>query len=297
MKLSVQAVIVLSLLFVLPNYASVYQLPSEHSKLIGEKLTYKIEKGDYFQAIAEYHDVGILALLAANPHVDPFLPLKGDILSIPKQMLLPFAERVGMVVNLAELRLYYFPPNESFVYVFPVGIGRQGLSTPRTITYIGDKRKDPVWKPTAEMRERYKLEKGVELAKEVPAGPDNPFGRYAMRLDTSEYLIHGTNQRVGVGMRASSGCIRMYAEDIEWLYHNVEVGTQVRIVNQPIKMSYEPNGEKLIEVHQPLSEEPENLMTTAVDKFIGEDNVVRNNFLEHIKKPTGLVVGLKYMRN
>mgnify|MGYP000268263910 CR=1 FL=1 len=275
--------------------ASVYPLPNDNSRLIGEQLTYQVEQGDYFQALSEYHNVGFLALIAANPKVDPFLPEKGTLLKIPKQMLLPYAERKGIVINLAELRLYYFPPNESLVYVFPVGIGRQGLSTPRVISYIGDKRKNPTWTPPQEMRERYKKEHGKEMAKVIPAGPDNPFGKYALRLASSEYLIHGTNKRMGIGLRASSGCIRMYAEDIEWLYHNINVGTQVRIVEQPIKMSYEPDGEKLIEVHKPLTEEEnkdKNFITPAVVQFLNHDETLIKSISQQLQQPNGLVKAL-----
>jgi L,D-transpeptidase YcfS len=274
------------------SVASVYQLPADNSKLIGEKVTYQVEQGDYFQALSEYHNVGFLALMAANPNVDPFLPTKGTLLAIPKQMLLPYAERKGIVINLAELRLYYFPPNEPLVYVFPVGIGRQGLSTPRVISYIGDKRKNPTWTPPQEMRERYRKEHGKELAKVIPAGPDNPFGKYALRLASSEYLIHGTNKRMGIGLRASSGCIRMYAEDIEWLYHNIKVGTQVRIVEQPIKMSYEPDGKKLIEIHKPLTDDEnigKNFITPAVMLFINQDDIQRRIIKQRLTQPNGLV--------
>ena len=280
-------------------FSTVYELPNKQSRLLGEPQQYQIEQGDYFQAIAEYHNVGFLALMAANQEVDPFLPPVGALLNIPKQMLLPYAERKGIVINLSELRLYYFPPNENLVYVFPVGIGRQGLSTPKVISTIGDKRKDPTWTPTEEMRQRHRKKYGKELPKVVIAGPDNPFGKYALRSGTSEYLIHGSNKRFGIGMRASSGCIRLYDEDIEWLYHNVAVGTQVRIIDQAIKMSYEPSASKLIEVHQPLSENTnDNLLLTlnsnpAIKAFLGDNKNAIKQFKELIEKPDGLVVTLK----
>lgn len=194
--------------------ASVYNLPTSDSRVIGEKTTHKVIKGDYFQALAERYDVGFLAMLAANPNVDPFLPERGKTLTIPKQMLLPFGKREGIVINLAELRLYYYPEGENLVYVFPVGIGRQGLETPHLTSEIGDKRKDPVWRPTKAMRDRYFAEHGKEMAKEFPAGPSNPFGKYALRIGTSEYLLHGSNKRFGIGMRASSGCIRLYGKSV-----------------------------------------------------------------------------------
>ncbi|NQZ22356.1 MAG: L,D-transpeptidase family protein [Colwellia sp.] len=276
--------------------ASVYNLPTKDSRLIGEPVSHKVKKGDYFQNLAEQYDVGFLAMLAANPGVDPFLPTRGSHIIIPKQMLLPFGKREGIVINLAELRLYYYPKGEKLVYVFPVGVGRQGLATPHVTSEIGDKRKDPVWRPTKEMRERYFIEHGRAMVKEVAAGANNPFGKYALRIGTSEYLIHGTNKRFGIGMRASSGCIRMYANDIEWLYNNVAVGTVIRILEQPVKMSYEQDGKK-IEVHRPLTPdtqaEAKLVMTDAVRSFIGEDKVLFETVSRLLDKPEGVVVSLK----
>ena len=147
------------------------------------------------------------------------------------------------------------------------------------------------------MRQRYREEKGVDLPAFVPSGPDNPLGGYALRIGTSQYLIHGTNQRAGIGLRASSGCIRMYAHDIEWLFANVRENTPLRIIDQPIKMSYEPSGEKWIEVHEPLSE-LDNSSTFAlhvepVKRFIANNEISRRHIQRMINKPTGLATVLK----
>lgn len=276
--------------------ANVYEMGDVQQRLIGKPKTHTVVKGDYFQELAEQYNVGFLALLAANPHHDPFLLKVGKKVVIPNEMLLPFITREGIVVNLPELRLYYFSPEENKVHVFPVGIGRQGLATPLTSTFIGQKRKDPVWRPTKEMQERYFSENGKYLAKEVPAGPDNPFGKYALRLGTSEYLIHGSNKRFGIGMRASSGCIRMYDNDIKWLFDNVPLNTKVRVINQPVKMSYE-NGEKqLIEIHQPLTDlkayKSKTILTEALQKFVGTKREHWQQLLPVIEKPHGLVIEL-----
>ena len=275
--------------------ASVYNLPASDSRLIGEQTIHKTIKGDYFQALAENYNVGFFALLAANPNVDPFLLEPGSNIVIPKQMLLPYGKREGLVINLAELRLYYYPKGEKLVYVFPVGIGRQGLETPNLTSVIGDKRKDPVWRPTKAMQERYFIEHGKVMAKEVPAGPDNPFGKYALRIGTSEYLLHGTNKRFGIGMRASSGCIRMFDEDIKWVYENVPVNTKVRIIDQPIKMSYEAGERQLIEVHSPLSvnAEPQKItLSEAVKGFIGSNQEHWEQMTPIFDRPKGMVVEL-----
>jgi lipoprotein-anchoring transpeptidase ErfK/SrfK len=276
--------------------ATVYTIKSENKRLIGEPKIHTIVKGDYFQQLAEQYNVGFLALLAANPELDPFLLKVGAEVIIPNEMLLPFISREGIVINLPELRLYYFSPVNNTVRVFPVGIGRQGLSTPLTSTVIGEKRKDPVWRPTQEMQERNFAKYGKYLAKEVPAGPGNPFGKYALRLGTSEYLIHGSNKRFGIGMRASSGCIRMYDDDIKWLFENVALNTKVRVINQPVKMSYENGDKQLIEIHQPLTElvttEGNVILTKAMQRFVGSNRENWQVLLPIIEKPHGLVVEL-----
>ena len=277
--------------------ATEYQLPSEEHRLIGKLQRHVVQKGDYFQEIAETYNVGFLALLAANPGIDPFLPKEGISVLIPSQMLLPFIKREGIVINLPELRLYYFLPEENKVMVFPVGIGREGLETPRTTSYIGKKRENPIWRPTAETRARYFAEHGKEMAREVPAGPDNPFGKYALRLGFSEYLIHGSNQRFGIGMRASSGCIRMYDNDIKWLFENVAEKTPVHIIEQPVKMSYEKSGLKLIEIHQPLTQQGIEAKTVdvpdSVKSFIGGHDDNWPVLLPYFENPKGVVIAVK----
>lgn len=277
-------------------YAVEYDLPSKNLRLIGVNQYHKIQKGDYFQNIAEKYNVGFLALMAANPGVDPFLPELDSKLVIPSAMLLPYAKHEGILINLPELRLYYFPANEDKVHVFPVGIGREGLATPKATSYISSKRKDPTWRPTDAMRKRYFKEHGKELAREIPAGPDNPFGKYALRLGTSEYLIHGTNQRFGIGMRASSGCIRMFDEDIEWMFENIPLNTKVRIIEQPIKMSYESEGRRVIEVHSPLTIDntaQKVKVTAAVKNFIGKNEALWKKLTPVFDNPQGLIIELE----
>jgi lipoprotein-anchoring transpeptidase ErfK/SrfK len=281
-----------------PLIATVYNIESTHKRLIGVPKVHTVIKGDYFQQLAEQYNVGFLALLAANPQHDPFLLNIGEEIIIPSQMLLPFISREGIVINLPELRLYYFLPNENKVHVFPIGIGQQGLSTPLTSTVIGEKRKDPIWRPTKEMQERYFSEHGKHLAKEVAAGPDNPFGKYALRLGTSEYLIHGSNMRFGIGMRVSSGCMRLYDDDIKWLFDNIVLKTKVRVISQPVKMSYEKGNRKLIEIHQPLTNAEgvngDVIITNTMRKFIGTKREHWQQLLPIIESPHGLVVELTH---
>jgi L,D-transpeptidase YcfS len=160
------------------------------------------------------------------------------------------------VINLAELRLYYYPPGKNEVTVYPIGIGQLGgdTLTPTMVTTVSDKRANPTWTPTANIRARYKA-MGIELPAVVPAGPDNPMGHHAIRLAAygGVYLLHGTNADFGIGMRVSSGCIRLRDNDIKTLFNKITPGTRVNIINTPIKASVEPNGSRLVEIHQPLS--------------------------------------------
>ncbi len=278
-----------------PLKATQYPLPADDVRLIGSVQKHKVVKGDYFQKIAEQYNVGFLALMSANPNTDPFLPEVDSEILIPSAMLLPYIKREGIVINLPELRLYYFSAQENIVHVFPVGIGKEGLPTPKATSYISSKRKDPVWRPTQAMRERYFSEHGKPMAAEVSPGPENPFGKYALRLGTSEYLIHGTNKRLGIGMRASSGCIRMFDDDIKWMYEHVPLNTKVRIIDQPIKMSYEAGTKQLIEVHSPLSIDSvlqKNKITNAVKRFIGNNQIFWQQLEAEFEKPQGLVLEL-----
>jgi L,D-transpeptidase YcfS len=196
--------------------AATFELPPKESRIVGRIQQHQVAAGETLAIIAKQYDIGFLSLMAANKGVDPFLPAEGYVLSIPSLLILPYTPRKGIVINLAELRLYYFEPEKNQVHVFPVGIGRVGRDTPEMITKISQKRSNPTWTPPNSIRKEY-LEKGIELPRVVPAGPENPLGEYALRLayGAGDYLIHGTNKDFGIGLRVSSGCIRMEPKDIE----------------------------------------------------------------------------------
>ncbi|MCA3901566.1 L,D-transpeptidase family protein [Vibrio vulnificus] len=260
------------------SYAATYDLPAEGSRLIGRIQHHVVEKGETMANIAKQYDVGFLALMAANKGVDPFLPQEGYVLSIPSEMVLPPVEYQGIVINLAELRLYYFEPELGKVHVFPVGIGRVGRDTPEMVTSIREKRPNPTWTPPASIRKEYR-EKGIELPKIVPAGPDNPLGEYALRLayGSGDYLIHGTNKDFGIGLRVSAGCIRMEPKDIEWLFSQVDKGQRVKIINQPVKVSLEPGRIVYLEAHEPLTRsngvQDELVVPIELDWWLSELNL------------------------
>lgn len=238
-----------------PAVATEYPLPAA-GRLIGENTAYTVPNdGRSLEAIAAEYKIGLLAMLEANPGTDPWLPRAGSVLTIPSQMLLPDAPRQGIVINLAELRLYYYPKGEDKVIVYPIGIGQLGRKTPIMVTSISQKIPNPTWTPTANIRKIYLKEQGITLPGTVPAGPKNPMGLFALRLaaGTGTYLIHGTNANFGIGMRVSSGCIRLRSDDIEALFNSVPKGTRVQVMNDPIKVAVEPDGKRYVEVHQPLS--------------------------------------------
>ena len=259
-----------------------YPLPPANSRLIGQNQWWTVQEGDRnLQAIARHFDTAAMLILEANDTLAPVEPKPGTQVLIPSQMLLPDVPREGIVVNLAELRLYFFPPGQHQVQVYPLGIGQQGLETPEMTTRVGQKIPNPTWTPTAGIRAR-SLEKGIKLPPVVPAGPNNPLGRYALRLayGNGEYLIHGTSAPDSVGLRVSSGCMRMNAADIQALFSQVKTGTPVRVINQPVKFAIEPDGKRYVEVHRPLTQDEAgntrtipHTLPAAFHQFAGDKTV------------------------
>ncbi|HEC5282984.1 TPA: L,D-transpeptidase, partial [Enterobacter cloacae] len=231
-----------------------YPLPPAGSRLVGS--TQVITVPDHntlpLEAFAAQHGQGLSNMLEANPGVDPFLPQSGTRLVVPQQLILPDTVRKGIVVNVAEMRLYYYPPGSNTVEVFPIGIGQAGRETPRNwVTAVERKQEGPTWSPTPNTRREYAKE-GKTLPAFVPAGPDNPMGLYALYIGRL-YAIHGTNSNFGIGLRVSQGCIRLRNNDIKYLFDNVSPGTRVQLIDQPVKVTTEPDGSRWVEVHEPLS--------------------------------------------
>lgn len=204
--------------------------------VVGHVQVVTIGEHDTLPDVARRFNVGYQEIVRANPGVDPWLPGVGREVVVPTQFVLPAAERKGIVINLAAMRIFYFPPAKKgepqVVYTHPIGIGKVGWSTPEGKTKVVSKEKDPVWRPTASIREEHR-KNGDPLPAVVPAGPDNPLGRHKFTLGWATYLIHGTNKPYGVGLRSSHGCIRMYPEDVAVFYDMIAPGTQVTVVNQP----------------------------------------------------------------
>jgi L,D-transpeptidase ErfK/SrfK len=249
----------LAFLVALTADAGDFPLPEADSDVIGETITTAAGAEDTLLDLARRHGLGYEEITNANPGIDPWLPGAGTVVVVPKRRLLPRAPRTGIVINLPEHRLYWYPPvaagQPPVVWTFPVSIGKMDWNTPLGRTTIVAKVRNPTWTPPKSVREEH-AKRGEILPEVVPAGPDNPMGLYSMRLGIpgGAYLIHGTNRPAGVGMQVTHGCMRLYPEDIEALFNMVPVNTPVMIVNQPYKWGWH-QGELLIEVHPPLQED------------------------------------------
>ncbi len=222
-------------------------------RMVGQNFNFTIPQGKHsLEYVASLTNLGLSNVMEANPWIDPYLPAPGTVLLIPHQLILPNTIHEGIVINSAEMRLYYYPKNSDIVVVLPIGIGQLGKDTPvGWVTKVERKKDGPTWTPTAKVRAEYAAE-GKSLPAVVPAGKDNPMGLYALYVGRL-YAIHGTNANFGIGLRVSHGCIRLRDNDIKWLFYNVPVNTRVEFINEPIKASIEPDGSKYLEVHQPLS--------------------------------------------
>ncbi|EMK0348870.1 MULTISPECIES: L,D-transpeptidase [Citrobacter] len=281
-----------------------YPLPPEGSRLVGNPLTITVpdKNTQPLEAFAAQYGQGLSNMLEANPDVDVFLPKSGSTLIVPQQIILPATVRQGIVVNVAEMRLYYYPNGSNTVEIFPIGIGQAGRETPRNwVTRVERKQEAPSWTPTANTRREY-ASRGESLPAFVPAGPDNPMGLYAIYIGKL-YAIHGTNANFGIGLRVSQGCIRLRNDDIEHLFQNVPVGTRVQIIDQPVKTTTEPDGSRWIEVHEPLSRNRAEYesdrkvplpITPVMRSFMSAEGVDANRVSEALERRSGMPVNISH---
>ena len=228
--------------------------------------------------IARANGLGYVEMIAANRGIDPWVPGESTPIVLPTAHVLPDAEREGLVVNLGEHRLYYFGPHGTETVSFPLGVGREGWSTPLGTTEIVRKKERPTWFPPESIREEK-----PHLPKAVPPGPHNPLGSHALYFDWPSYLIHGTNMPWGVGRRVSHGCIRLYPEDIARLFELVPIGTPVQVISQAIKIGWH-DGELYVEAH-PEAEQADELESTG--RIESVDTRSRADALFRIKTQAG----------
>ncbi len=236
--------------------ASEYLLPGNGDNVIGVVTTAVAEHQDTLLDIGRRYGVGYEEIIAANPGIDPWLPGAGTEVVIPGRFVLPDALREGIVINLPEHRLYYFPPaapgQPRVVRTYPISTGKMDWNTPLGVTRVVSKQERPTWHPPESVRLDHER-KGTPLPQVVPPGPDNPLGEYALRLGipSGAYLIHGTNRPVGVGMQVTAGCIRMFPEDIAEFFTMVPVNTRVNLIDQTTKVGWS-RGTLYVERQAPL---------------------------------------------
>ncbi len=263
--------------------AEIYELPPDGYDVVGALATITAREEDTLVDIARRHGLGYHDIVRANPGINVWVPGEGAEVVLPTRFVLPPGPRRGIVLNLPEYRLYYYPePAEgetAYVMTYPISIGRMDWDTPLGATSVISKVQNPSWYPPQSVRDEHAAD-GRPLPRIVPAGPQNPLGKFAMRLGLPGYLIHGTNRPAGVGMRVTHGCIRMFPEDIEYLFPNVDVNTPVRIINSPIKLGWFGN-ELVMEVHPVLdSPKPEvdaELIAADVDVDTGSEESVEQD--------------------
>ena len=225
---------------------------AKEDNVIGRLAVIRLERGDTLPDIARHFSLGINTVNAANPSVDTWVPKAGGRILLPLSFILPDTRRKGIVINLAAMRLFYFKKDGKRLVVstYPVGIGTTEQPTPMGKMYITRKKFRPTWYVPAVIARDHR-KKGDSLPAKVPPGPLNPLGEYALYLNKSGYLVHGTNKPASIGLRATYGCIRLYPEDIQRLFENTPVKTPVRIVNQPYLVG-QRDGIIYLEAHKPF---------------------------------------------
>jgi L,D-transpeptidase ErfK/SrfK len=284
-----------------------FEIDAAHDDVVGQVQVTISTREDTLPDIARRFNIGYEEIVRANPGVDPWLPGAGKEIVLPTQFVLPNSVRQGIVINIAAMRLFYFPPakpgEKQVVYTHPIGIGRVGWKTPEGTTKVVSKQKDPVWIPPLSVRKEHK-ENGEILPARVPAGPDNPLGRYKFTLGWPSYLIHGTNKPYGVGLRSSHGCIRLYPEDVEKIFAMVNPGTTVTVVNQPFVFGWH-EGELYLQGFDVLEDDKRDwsksqpkLLSKTLSKRIQAELAARKTTVDWqrvaqiTKDPRGLVVSV-----
>ncbi len=294
--------------FITASRASVYELREDGGGVFGSVERVTVNREDTLIEVARRFSLGYEELTRVNPAVDPWLPRDGSEVIIPGQRVLPATERSGIVVNLPEHRLYYFPKpkrgEKPRVMTFPVSVGKMDWRTPLGVTKVVAKTRNPSWYPPESVRKEH-LERGdPPLPTVVGPGPDNPLGTRSMRLGIpgGSYLIHGTNNPDAVGMAVTHGCLRMYPEDVEALFDATPVGTRVVLINEPIKIT-RVDGEVWLEVHPPVDAQGQRTepdlpaFEARLDQLLGESQAAIHwdRALEILREASGIpeVIGLE----
>ena len=251
-------------------------LPPPGEDIVGQVQVIKAKYEDTFADLGKANDLGYTEMVAANPGVDAWLPGEGSEVILPTRFILPAGPREGIVINLAEYRMYYFPKGRNVVYTYPLGIGREGWGSPITNTVITGKVPNPGWTPPKSILAEHAAE-GDPLPAYVPPGPNNPLGPFKFTLGAQGYLIHGSNKKFGIGMRVSHGCFRMLNNNVLELAGMAPVGTKLRIINEPYKFGVS-GGKVYLEAHAPLDDHGEPSLvdkhTAVINALLKRDDLV-----------------------
>lgn len=273
--------------------ANRFVITSAEQDVVGVPQVVFARDSDTLADFARAYGLGYDELIAANPGVDPWLPGENTPILLPTQFVLPDVPRRGIVLNIATKRLFYFPQDgivrtpvtgeveRQTVLTFPIGIGRVGWETPLGETTVVSKAKDPTWWVPLSVRREH-AEMGDPLPSVVPPGPENPLGTRVLKLDMPGYLIHGTNQPAGVGMRVSHGCVRLYPENIEFLYELVDIGEPVTIINEPYLLG-RLEGEWFFESHAPLADDTVDPQTRLDDLLEAHADELDADLQQHVR--------------
>lgn len=289
-EMSMNRILILTFLCMNTLYASTLVIP-EGGQIVGEVEYSYAEIDETIDEVGLRFNLGHSEMVHANPYVNPRVTLPTNTpVVIPSQFILPDTSKTGIVINLAEYRLYFYPAYENVVMTFPIGIGRKGWETPLGFTTINSKSVNPTWRPSAKLRAAAE-EQGAPIPEVFPAGADNPLGKHVLRLGWPSYLIHGTNRADGVGSRVSAGCIRMLPDDIEELFNLVPAGTRVRIINEPVKIVRD-KGRVVMQVHPAISDRKNNKLREIIKRKLQKFNTSKAGeklIEQEINHPSGLI--------
>lgn len=256
-------------------------LPPPGDDVVGQVQVIKAAYEDTFADLGVKYDLGYNEMVAANPGVDAWLPGAGTEIVLPTRFILPPGPREGIVINIAEYRMYYYPKGGHTVFTYPLGIGRDGWGSPTGVAKVVDKIKDPAWYPPESIRAEHAAD-GDPLPKVVPPGPDNPLGPYKIRLTMPGYLIHGSDRKFGIGTQTSHGCFRMYNFNVTELVGMLPIGTPVRIIDEPYKFGVS-QGKLYLEAHQPVNMKGDpteiDRQAAVVNALIKRDDLLQANSL------------------
>ena len=272
----------------------------DRNTVVGELATYVVQEGDTLLDVGRHFDLGYNEMVAANPGVDPWLPSPGEVLVIPTEYVLPESGNQGLVVNIPEMRLYYFhggvrTGQPAAVTTYPVGLGRDDWRTPQGSFRVRGKTENPTWVIPESIRAEHIRERGDDRTMILGGDPDNPLGPYRLELTLPLYGLHGSNMPWGVGMQVSHGCIRLYNEDITALFHEVRVGTPGEFLYQPVKLGMRDDV-VYVEVHPDiyglrtsLEDETERLLA----RHGWADRVDRARLRQALNERSGLPVAIE----